>query len=228
VPKSDRFGDVLERLYADDGRKVRVFSLGVRSAGPARYLESLALVPETCQAGLVIFSFYPNDIAPRPRTPALRRGLAVAWALSRSSLTFRVVHDILARVERPTVAHYHQSIVDDYQPDDPTFPGRWAELVGALTRFHAMAARRSVSRPLFLILPMMVDYRDYPLEHAHAMIRKTAEGLGYDVLDLLSDFRAALGDGTRYRARPNDNHFNAQVHALVAALIKRRLDERRQ
>ncbi len=72
----------------------------------------------------------------------------------------------------------------------------------------------------------MVNFRPYPLESDHEALRKTAEGLGYDVLDLLPAFRAELGDGSKYRVHPGDNHFDARVHALVAALIKGHLDAR--
>jgi hypothetical protein len=228
VARSQRFGDVLERLYAGEGRRVRVFSLGVRGAGPSRYLESLARVPEGRRIGVAIFSFYPNDLAPRPRPgrPVLRLFQNVTWSLGQSSLTFRAGHDALGRLESPSVDHYHRSVIEDYRKDDPTFPGRWGELIAALDRFDRLAARRSTARPLLLLIPLMVDFRAYPLTGAHEELRAAAEGLGYDVLDLLPAFRTELGDGSRYRLNRNDNHFDAQTHQLVATLIKRHLDGR--
>ena len=41
VRKSEWFGNVLERLYADAGHPRQVYSLGVRGAGLERYDESL-------------------------------------------------------------------------------------------------------------------------------------------------------------------------------------------
>jgi hypothetical protein len=228
VAKPQRFGDVLERLYTAEGRRVRVYSLGVRGAGPARYLESLARVPEGRRIGVAIFSFYPNDLAPRPRPgrPVLRLIQNVTWSLGQSSLTFRAGHDALGRLESPSVDHYHRSVIEDYRKDDPTFRGRWDELIAALGRFDRLAARRSTARPLLLLIPLMVDFRVYPLTEAHEELRAAAEGLGYDVLDLLPAFRAELGDGSRFRSGRNDNHFDAQTHQLVASLIKRHLDGR--
>ena len=228
VAKPRRFGDVLERLYADEGRRVRVFSLGVRGAGPSRYLESLARVPEGRRFGIAIFSFYPNDLVPRPgpSRKALRMIQGLTWTLGRSSLTFRAAHDVLGKLETPSVDHYHRSLVEDYRKDDPTFRGRWAELVAALGRFEKSAARRSEARPLLLLIPLMVDFHAYPLAGAHEELRAEAETLGYDVLDLLPAFRAELGDGSRFRVGRNDNHFDARTHELVGSLIKRHLDGR--
>jgi hypothetical protein len=228
VKKSERFGNVLQDLYEREGRRVRVYSLGVRGAGPERDLESLARVPADRRAGTVILSFYPNDLEPRPkrRSKALALLERATWALGRSSLAFRGLHDILGRIESPSLDRYHQSVVDDYGRADPTFATRWADLTADLDRFATLAKPRSSTRPLLLIIPLMVDFRAYPLETAHEALRATAEGLGYDVLDLLPAFRSELGDGSKFRVHPRDNHFDARVHALVAALIKRHLDAR--
>lgn len=228
VPKSRRFGNDLERLYAGEDRRVRVFSLGVRGAGLPRYIESLGRVPEGRKAGAVIVAFYPNDMParPRPGSTLLRAFQDATWALGRSSLTFRACHDVAGRIEAPSLGHYHRSVVEDFQEDEPTFGRRWSELADALDRFARLAGRRSPGRPMLLILPLMVDYRTYPLTEAHDRLTKTAGALGYDVLDLLPDFRAELGDGRRFRVSPADNHFDARVHELVAGRIKRRLDAR--
>jgi hypothetical protein len=228
VPKEKRFGDMLERLYAREGRRVRVYSLGVRGAGPSRYLESLALVPPDRRAGVVILSFYPNDMGPRPRprSRALHLIQLATWRLGWSSLSFRVLHDLLGKLEIPSLDHYHRQVVEDFQRDESTFPRRWEDLIRSITEFEHLARQRSTSRPLFLIIPLMVDFRDYPLSQAHGDLRKAAEGAGYDVLDLLPAFLSALGDGARFRVSRNDNHFDARVHELVATLIKRHLDGR--
>ena len=228
VKKSERFGNVLEDLYRSEGRSVHVYSLGVRGAGWSVTSSRSPACRRDRRAGTVILSFYPNDLEPRPKHRSRALGLLerATLTLGRSSLAFRGLHDILGRIESPNLDRYHQSVVDDYRRDDPTFATRWAELTAALDRFAKLARPRSSSRPLLLIIPLMVDFRAYPLEGAHEELRKTAEGLGYDVLDLLPAFRDELGDGSKYRVHPGDNHFDARVHALVAALIKRRLDTR--
>ena len=228
VSKAQRFGNVLKRLYGREGRRVRVFSLGVRGAGPERYVESLSRVPEDRKLGVAVFSFYPNDLAPRPksRSKLLSRLEGPTWALGQSSLTFRVLHDALGKIESPSLDRYHASLIDDFRPDDPSYPQRWAELSRSLENFARLARRRSSSRPLLLIIPLMVDFPAYPLTQGHVALRNTAETLGFDVLDLLPAFRAALGDGGRYRVVPGDNHFDARVHELVARLLKERLDAR--
>jgi hypothetical protein len=178
--------------------------------------------------GLVILAFYPNDLEPRPRSPArtVRLLQRVTWPLGRSSLTIRVVHDLLGKLERPTVASYHRDLIADYRRDEPTFPARWAALIDALDRFARRARTHSARPPLLLIIPLMVDFRAYPLGEAHARLRASAGRLGYDVLDLLPTFRETLVDGEPYRVSPQDNHFDARVHDLVARLIKQHLDAR--
>ena len=226
VAKDERFGNVLERLYAEERRPVRVFSLGVRGAGPDEYLSALAQLPAGADAGVIVFSFYPNDLPRRPRPPVrgLRTAQGVAWTLGRSSLSCRAVHDLLGKLETPSVAAYHRSVIADYDRADPTFSARWAELVAALDRLAQRARERSASPPLLLIIPLMIDFHDYPLAQAHADLSTAARGLGYEVLDLLPAFRTALGDGNRYRVSRQDNHFDAATHARVAALLKERLD----
>ncbi len=149
-----------------------------------------------------------------------------SWRLGWSSLSFRLLHDLLGKNEIPSLDHYHRQVIEDFRRDEATFPRRWADLVRSITEFERLAQRRSTSRPLFLIIPLMVDFRAYPLSQAHDDLRRAAEDAGYDVLDLLPAFRSALGDGSKFRVSPNDNHFDARVHELVAALIKRHLDGR--
>ena len=228
VPKPQRFGNRLEGYYAREGRRVHVFSLGVRGAGPDRYVESLARVPAQRRLGVAVLAFYPNDIAPRPRARAklLSRLEGPTWALGRSSLTCRVLHDALGAIESPSLERYHAALVDDFRPDDPSYPQRWADLSGAFADFERLARQRSSARPILMLIPLMVEFSSYPLADAHIALRATAEKLGYDVLDLLPDFRARLGDGGRYRVGEGDNHFDARVHELVAQLLKQRLDAR--
>jgi hypothetical protein len=218
VAKGQKFGDVLERLYARDGRRVRVFSLGIRGAGPAEYVQSLSQVPEGREAGVVIFSFFPNDIAPRarPRSRLQRCIQSATWPLSRSSLSFHALHDLVGRIETPGIAYYHQMMIGDYRQDDPTFPARWGALIDALGRFARLSRERCPNPPLLLIIPFMVDYHDYLLAQAHRELAPAAEGLGYDVLDLFPSFRAS----------PNDIHCDARVYALIAERLKEYLDAR--
>jgi GDSL-like Lipase/Acylhydrolase family len=226
VRKSERFGNVLERLYADEGQTQRVYSLGVRGAGLDRYLESLGRMYVSKDPGVIVVSFYPNDMParPKPRSAILQRLETLTWALGHSSLTFRGLHDLLGRIESPTLDRYHASLVADFDPRDPTFATRWDALTSQLGQIADRARAHSKSKPVFLIIPLMVDFRDYPLTDGHDRLRKAAESLSFEVVDLLPEFRDKLGDGRRYRVRPGDNHFDARVHAHVAEILKRRLE----
>jgi len=172
----------------------------------------------------VIFSFYPNDIEPRPRSRATARALDLTWSLGRSSPTFRLAHDVLAKLDIPSVAAYHASVVEDHDAADPTRERRWNDLTDALRRFKAAAAERSEAPPILMLIPLMVDFRSYPIPDVHARVAQAGAAMGYDVLDLLPPFRETLVDGDRYRVGPADNHFNAVVHDLVARLLRDRLE----
>ena len=218
----------MQRLYGREGRRVRVFSLGVRGAGTDQYLESLSRVPESRKAGVVILSFYPNDLTPRPRPPskALHLAQRVTWPLGRSSLSFRAVHDLLGKIETPSIEEYHRGLVEDYRKDEPSFHDRWAALVGDLDRFAKRRSAFDVQAPAH---PDPADGRLSrlpPVAAAREDLRQAAGQLGYDVLNLLPPFRATLVDGRRYRVAAGDNHCNAFVHEFIAGLIKRRLDAR--
>jgi lysophospholipase L1-like esterase len=86
----------------------------------------------------------------------------------------------------------------------------------SIARFRELALARSDAPPLFLILPLMVDFRTYPLRAAHERLQALARRRGFEVLDLLPLFTERLVDGNRHLAAPNDNHFDAATHALVA------------
>jgi lysophospholipase L1-like esterase len=153
-------------------------------------------------------------------------GTQTLWELGRSSLTVRAFLELRAKLETPTLEAYFQSLQDDYRTDTESFPRRWEKLKGELRKFYSRARSRSNGRPLFLILPIMVDFKTYPMPQVHDMLRREAEAIGYEVLDLLPEFTERLKDGTPYRVTPNDNHFNPTAHRLTAELIKQRLDAR--
>lgn len=65
----------------------------------------------------------------------------------------------------------------------------------------------------------MVDDESYPLDFAHRDLAIVSDEIGYEVVDLLAVFREQLRDGRRFRVDPNDNHFNSDVHSIVADVI---------
>jgi hypothetical protein len=226
VRKEDAFGFQLQARYAQEGSPTRVYSLGIPGADFPDYLKILAQVPRQIKARQVVLAYYMNDMPPKEgwwsgRWERTRNAPLNSLGLGSPSL--QLLNDTTAKLLCPNVDNYHRYLVDCYDPRDPTFRSRWETLEGYAEHFGDLARERSTGKPLFAILPLVVDYNDYPLAAAHRELVALAERRGYETLDLLPHFRAALGDGRAYRASPNDNHFDARGHALVARVLKERL-----
>jgi hypothetical protein len=220
VTEEEAFSAVLEQMLTHEVPRT-VYSLGIVGAGPRQYVDVLSAVPETTELSRVVLSYYMNDMPGRERFSDRIRNICIS--LGTGAPTLRLLGDSLARTMTPTVDEYLTTVIADYQPDEASFPRRWAELEGYLRSFAELADKRSSNPPILLVLPIMVDFDAYPLSEAHDDLRSLGADLGYDVLDLLPAFRRELVDGSRYRVAQNDNHFNAEVHALVARELARKL-----
>lgn len=223
VRLDERFGDVLETRLRQSGQPGQVFSLGVRGAGPARSLESLRAIPANTDTRLILFAFYPNDIEPAANSPLNGQSTDHLWFLARSSLAIRALLELRSKWNVPGLDAYHQMIISDFDPTEPTFQSRWDALLDSAGQLADEARKRSRHRPIFLIIPLMVDYHNYPLEPMHQRLGRECTDRGFEVLDLLPLFREKLQDGSKFRASPDNNHFNADVHRLVAEEILKRL-----
>jgi hypothetical protein len=229
VRKEDAFGFQLQARYAQEGSPTKVYSLGKPGGDFPEYLDALALVPAEIKAQRVVLAFYMNDMPlKKTRWPGQwdRTQYAPFNNLGLGCPSLRLLSDTTGKLLYPDVETYHQYLIDSYDPNDPTFPARWEMLEGYVDRFRDRARERSLGKPLFVILPLVVDYNAYPLTAAHGHLVALAERSGYETLDLLPHFRAVLGDGRAYRVAPNDNHFDARGHELVARVLKERLAQR--
>ncbi|MFM7315649.1 MAG: SGNH/GDSL hydrolase family protein [bacterium] len=223
VGQHERFGDILENRLRDRGEKSRVHSLGVRGAGPSRSLESIRAIKSPNDFRLILFAFYPNDIEPAANSPLNQQSSDNLWFLARSSLTIRAMLELRSKWNVPGLAAYHQMLINDYDPAEPTFERRFSALLASSAEFAAKARARSHKKPFFLIIPLMVGFDNYPLEAMHQNLARESARQGFEVIDLLPLFRQKLHDGARFRASPENNHFNAEVHKLVAEEILKRL-----
>lgn len=217
----EAFGARLEQRYAAGVRPRKVYSLGTIGGNVGRYVRTIALLPPNRQVDRIVLSYYVNDMPPAARwTESIRNQLI---ALGVGAPTLRLVADVIGERMTPTLADYNAMVIGDYDPAEPTFDSRWSTLEQQIAGFHAEAAVRSRGKPVFLIIPLMVDFRRYPLESAHSRLASLAHARGYEVIDLLPLFRERLGDGTRHLAADDENHFDAVTHELVAAALQARL-----
>lgn len=221
VEIEQRFGDRLQSRLEQSGLNSRVYSLGELGAGPTQYGQMLDRIPSSIRADRVIVAYYMNDM-PGPRSLRVKIK-SLTRSLGPGSPSLRFGLDRMARVLTADVDQYHAWIGDCYREDEPTFEERWALLERQMQTVAEAAASRSIRRPILMILPILVEFGDYPLDDAHRRVAELGESLGFEVLDLLKRFRDDIGDGVVFRVSPDDNHFNGVVHDLVAQALSDRL-----
>ncbi|ANM29068.1 hypothetical protein ABI59_04860 [Acidobacteria bacterium Mor1] len=220
VPVADRMGDRLEARL--DGPEV--FSLGERGTGLVDYNRMLEELPAGARARSTVIAYYMNDM-PAPES-AQARAVNLMKSFGKSFPTLRFVADHLAKALTPDVDAYHRFVIGCYDETHPGYELRWQRLAGQVETLSETARTRGREQPLFVILPLMVDFESYPLDDAHRRLGDLAAGAGFEVLDLLPMFRREMTDGVAYRTVPNDNHFNEAAHDRVAEEIQRSLESR--
>lgn len=212
----------LIRGYFQENADRSAHVLGVPGAGPSDYIELLRLTKPNSDFDRVFLTFYPNDLDFSPYGDPVR--LFLLYYMESASLGIRFFRDkVLKLYSAWDVDSFHSMLVKNFDENDITFTGRWGKLTEQLREFHGLAMQRSRHAPVLLILPIMVDFENYPLERGHSILQKTAAEIGYNVIDMLPLFRETLKNGVPYRSTPNDNHFNDQVHQLVAKELLQRL-----
>lgn len=219
VQKSERFGDQLDALWAEQGKRQHVYSLGVIGCDVNGYIEILSRIPAPVRAQRVVLCFYLNDMPPVYHLRDKVHDLLVGARFGCPSLGF--AGDQLGKCLTRTVDDYHAYLVSCLDPTERTFATRWRHLEGQLRQVNDLAAAHSIQPPGFVIIPIMVDFHDYPLNQTHQDLTRLAQQLGFEPFDLLPIFRQELGHGAEYLAGPNDNHFDARTHRLVARQLAR-------
>ena len=172
VEKEERFGDVLESLYVRDGAPTRVYSLGQKGFGLPQYVDILGRVPASVDADRVVVAFYMNDM---PAHETLRGKIQDAGtAVGRACPSARLVGDKVSQLLTPDVDAYHAFVVESWNPDHPTYGERWQLMEERVRELGELARERTGQPPVLLILPLMVDFADYPLDDAHGRIARLA------------------------------------------------------
>lgn len=221
VRAEDAFGERLAALVADSGRPGRVFSLGIRGASTDEYLRIAARIPATVRARRVLLALYPNDIEPVPDWRERLAGLCTA--LRDGCPTLGLAGDRIGQWMAPDGRADHAMLVGRYERSEPTYAARWQSFEARLREFFDAAQARSRERPLLVLLPLMVDFSEYPLEAVHRDVAEAAARIGFETVDLLPAFRERLGNGYDHWATERDNHFDAAAHALAAEALWEKL-----
>jgi hypothetical protein len=214
VPADRAFPEVLQSLLQERGTTSKVYNLGIIGAGLETYL---AVLQQLARKNRAIVCYYMNYIPERQR-PGMKLRQALI-GLGRSSAVMRLASDAVGLRMYPDAEQYNHSVVQDYDPAEPTFAARWHQAESLLSAISIEAARGADRQPILVIVPMMWEFRSYPLRDVHTRLNEFARSVDFRVLDLLPDFERRFAHGKDYVVGPDDNHFNAEVHAHIAAVI---------
>jgi len=131
--------------------------------------------------------------------------------LWRSHLYFLAVKAYHATA-RPYDAHIRDLFAEDR-------PG-WRDCRQALGLI-AQRCRQLGSRPVLLIFPLLQDFDRYPYRDLHEAAALAGRQAGFEVVDLLEDFRAGGLPARKLRVSGGDWHPNAEGHRLAAQALLR-------
>ncbi len=215
VEEEEAFARVLQTVLESRGVSTTVHNLGLVGTGLSSYMEVLERVRKK---RVVVVCLYINDM---PQRQTFSRKIHEALiGIGRSSVLVRVIADILEQTMFGfDVENYHNSLVRNFDKSDASYAARWRLFTSLLDHTIKEANDESQFPPILVILPLVTDYSQYPLVEAHHDIVQFGEGLDCTVIDMLPVFSRRFPRGDQYRAKPNDGHFNAEVHRAVAEVL---------
>jgi lysophospholipase L1-like esterase len=214
VEIEQRFGDVLQAKLRQADPQANVYSLGIIGVGLKDYVKSVRDVPQGSRARRLIIAFYQNDMPPMDTFDGWMERLSLA--IGRSSVSARLLLDMVRLSFAPNVDQYAKALLDNYKEDGIDFPARWQTLVAYFKSLYDLSAGRSVGKPILVIIPALAGSDREKWASAHRRVARAAADAGFEVLDLFSDFKVGTPETLRYRLAPNDLHFDVEGNKLVA------------
>jgi hypothetical protein len=214
VEIEQRFGDVLQAKLRQADPKANVYSLGIIGVGLKDYVKSVRDVPQGARAQRMIVAYYQNDMPPMDTLDGWMERLSLA--VGRSSVSARLLLDMVRLSFAPTVDQYAKALLDNYEESGIDFPARWQTLVGYFRSLYELSAERSIGKPILVIIPALSANDREKWASAHRRVAEAGAAAGFEVLDLFSDFKVGTPETLRYRLAPNDLHFDVEGNKLVA------------
>jgi hypothetical protein len=210
----DAFPNQLEKRLRACRDDAPVYNLGVVGAGFSEYGDVLLHLPRVRQ---VILCTYPNDIPDRQSAGNKMRQTLIS--LGNTSGLMRLAADFIGVKMYPDAHAYVRSVIADWDPSDSSFAVRWKEDLRLFETSARLSVVRSHEKPVFVLFPIVMTFKDYPLRSVHQQWQTLGDREGLRVVDMLPVFAENYPNGEDYLASANDNHFNATVHAKVAEVL---------
>jgi lysophospholipase L1-like esterase len=211
------YGKRLEARLSRALGPTEVINFGVSGYNTVQELATLREIAARYRPDLIVVGFVLNDV--ERMLPAKKAQAAGAWSplaahnsLKRHSMLYRYLAPKVGAVFALFGARYAfgvtHNLIDSYSEASPG----WADARRALLGI-AGEARRLQAGMLVVVFPMMVDFRSYPLDHAHRAVMRFCQENGIEALDLLGRFR---NENAAALAVFLDGHPNARAHQIFA------------
>ncbi len=213
---------VFEREYSKaTGKKVEAVNLGVYSYNTVQQVEALKTKGLQYSPDIVVMGFYisnPEGVYNRldtQRGPVSKMPQGIQRFLKNSAL-FKVTSKaaVLAlnpgREKEPFKAIYNEST------------DTWKDFIGALDELERMSEENEF-QVVFLIHPLLEDFRSNPLEEYHEIVKELAEERGFMTVDLIETY--INYDPLSLRAAQEDHsHPNYLASKLISARLIEEMD----
>ena len=222
VPANTAYPKLLERLLAERESMTRYSVINAGQLGWSTIHEAQWLRQEGVFYGpnVVLVGFFLNDaeVDHYEIAPLLPKRIE-RW-LGGSYFYFFLKYRVhMLRVRFGLAQSYGDYLMGLYEPKS----AGWRACRAALSDI-AETARSANARVLVLILPAIQDWRTYPFAPIHEKVATYCAEQGIPVADLLDAFRSAPLSWKELRVGPNDDHPNAEGHAIIAKQALAALD----
>ena len=219
VRLEQRPGDILQQRLQTSSFHPRVYSLGVLGQNVQGYIQQVKDVPLTRRPKTIAVFFFANDMPPRTNLQDSLQQLAAS--LGHGSVVMRLGIDLFRIGITPTAEDYAALLLTHFDEQDATFSFRWQQLEKELTELFELARERAQDQPVFVLLPMLVDFEKGTFNEPLDRVGELAERIGFKVVDTMSAFRRDGRTAESYRAKPNDLHLNERGNGIVADVLFR-------
>lgn len=212
--------------------QVRVFNGGRRGLDQPELGATVGPLAEATRPDLVVYAMTLNDFEQTPAWAA-RQEFLNDFILDRqhmgtpdwkvpAALRWSAVARLVAARRRSAAAS--QATLEWYLGMNG--PGNDAGFEATMRDIEAMeaSAERFGAGFLVVLLPLLVEFEDYPLEELHSATTASIAERGVDVIDLLPAF--AGEDASALWVHPVDMHPNARGHAILAEALAEPVRER--
>ena len=158
--------------------KANVYSLGIIGVGLKDYVKSVKDVPQGSRARRLIVAFYQNDMPPMDTLDGWMERLSLA--VGRSSVSARLLLDMVRLSFAPNVDQYAKALLDNYEEDGIDFPARWQTLVAYFKSLYELSAGRSVGKPILVVIPALSGSDREKWLSAHRRVARAAADAGFE------------------------------------------------